>query len=98
MADKTISVLDPFTRKNLQAQADGTYAEVVADPLVSSRVDATSTPGYAYYGDAKPGSLVGDSVWRICRVSSSGEQLWANGSTEFNVAWVPATYTALSYS
>lgn len=98
MPNKTMSVKDAVTLKTLQIQADTTYAEVVAEPLMSSRVDSTSTPGYTYFGDAAPGSLVGDSVWRISRVSASGEQLWANGSTEFNQPWVAGTYTTLSYS
>lgn len=98
MPNKTMSVRDATTFKTLQQQGDGSHAEVVAEPLMSSRVDSTSTPGYTYFGDAAPGSAVGDSVWRISRVSSSGEQLWANGSTEFNRPWVAATYTGLTYS
>ena len=98
MPNKPMSIRDPGTLKQLQQQADGTHAEVVAEPLMSSRVDSTSTPGYTYFGDAAPGSAVGDSVWRICRVDTSGGQLWANGSTEFNQPWVAATYTDLSYS
>ena len=98
MQNRTISVKDALTLKTLQAQADNTFAEVVAEPLMSSRVDSTSTPGYTYFGDAAPGSPVGDPVWRISRVSASGEQLWANGGTEFNQPWVAATYTTLSYS
>lgn len=98
MKDDRISVKNATTFKTLQAQANGDFAEVVAEPLMSSRVDSTSTPGYTYFGDAAPGSAVGDPVWRINRVSASGEQLWASGSTEFNQPWVAATYTALSYS
>ena len=98
MKDDRISVKNATTFKTLQAQANGDFAEVVAEPLMSSRVDSTSTPGYTYFGNAAPGSQVTDSVWRISRVSASGEELWANGSTEFNQPWVAGTYTTLSYS
>lgn len=77
---------------------DSTFVFPNEDLLLSSRVDSTSTPGYTYFGSATPGSPVGSPVWRISRVSSTGEELWANGSTEFNQTWLPSNYTTLNYS
>lgn len=85
------------TQKTTQL-ADSTFVFPNEDLLLSSRVDSTSTPGYTYFGSAVPGTPVGTAAWRISRVSTAGEELWANGSTEFNQPWVAGTYTGLTYS
>jgi hypothetical protein len=97
MAQKRLPILDGNTHKNLQVQADGSVAEVVSDQLLSVRVDKSNAT-YTYIGSAAPGSDVASPVWRISRLSSDGEELWANGSIDFNQPWQAAVYTQLSYS
>ena len=43
-----------------------------------------STGGYIYIGLAGPGSLTSMPVWFISRIDSNGNQLHANGNTNFN--------------
>lgn len=97
MGYKRLSILDGSTHKNLQVLADGSVAEVFGDQLLSVRVDKSNAT-YTYIGAAAPGSDVASPVWRISRISSDGEELWANGSIDFNQPWLPAVYTNLSYS
>jgi len=43
-----------------------------------------------YVGEAEPGSAQSGSVWRIKRITETGEDLeivWANGSAEFDKVW-----------
>jgi len=45
---------------------------------------------YTYVGEAEPGSAQSGSIWRIKRITETGEDLeivWANGSAEFDKVW-----------
>ena len=90
-------VFEGDTYKHLQVLADGSVAEVFGYQLLSVRVDKSNAT-YTYIGAAAPGSDIASPVWRISRISSDGEELWANGSIDFNQPWQAAVYTQLSYS
>ncbi len=97
MAYKKLPIMDGDTYKNLHVQADGSVAEVFGEAFLSVRVDKSDAT-YTYIGSAAPGSDVSSPVWRISRLSSDGEELWANGSIDFNQPWQAAIYTQLTYS
>lgn len=61
-------------------------------------IDDYSTANYIYVGQADPGSLESDPVWRIKRLNtSSGLQgSWADGDALFNNVWDDRT--TLTYS
>jgi len=46
-----------------------------------------------YHGQANPGSLESDTVWRICKYTYTGSAFnannkkWADGSADFNKEW-----------
>ena len=44
-----------------------------------------------YYGEAAPGAVTSNSVWRISKRIYSGNklsgQVWADGDTKFNKEW-----------
>jgi len=49
-----------------------------------------SNPNGIYFGEAVPGSLTSDQVWRIRMVTISGMSvtvLWANGTNSFDKIW-----------
>lgn len=52
-----------------------------------------------YVGDAVPGSVVGDAVWRIKKITVSGTETiteWADGNSNFDNIW--SNRASLSYS
>lgn len=55
--------------------------------------------GVLYVGKAAPGTATGDALWRIIRITESGDDLtveWADGDSLFNNEW--DNRAALSYS
>ena len=55
-----------------------------------------SAGGYYYIADALPGSDTSVSVWRMSRIDSSGNELFADGDSDFdNVA---DDYLTISYT
>jgi hypothetical protein len=63
--------------------------EVQYDKLIFETVE--NSISYTYIGEAAPGSITSDAVWRIKRVAeySDGltEVLWANDSVDFDKVW-----------
>lgn len=49
------------------------------------RIEDTGT--YVYMGWAIPGSAEADAVWRIARVDTSGNKLYADGDALYNNIW-----------
>jgi hypothetical protein len=67
------------------------------DKAAASITDGTTTPGYVYFCEAEPGSLVTAHVWRISRLTkATGKVEWANGSGAFNNA--ANAYSSLTYT
>jgi hypothetical protein len=60
----------------------------------TSRVNDTGT--YIYLGWAIPGSSESDAVWRIARIDTSGNKIWADGDALFNNSWTERE--VISYS
>lgn len=63
--------------------------EMQYDKLIDEEVDGTTT--FTYIGEASPGGLAANNVWRIKRVGEYAnnltEILWANDSDAFNKIW-----------
>ncbi len=58
---------------------------------LTSRRAYDSSGKFVYHGEAAPGSVTSDSVWRISKRVYSGNKLvallWADGDTKFNKEW-----------
>lgn len=80
-------------------------ANVTPSPpyALATRTDDTNrglTPDVTYVGEADPGSLPSDPVWRIKRISDDGSEFitiqWAGGVATFSQIW--DNRTSLTYS
>ena len=75
--------------------------------VVNNRLQVESSQSYAlkydegatytYQGEAAPGSLITDPVWRIKRLTNADNTIvWADGDSNFDNAW--DDHLTLSYS
>jgi len=65
--------------------------EMLGAPLsgYDQKLDTVS-PSLSYFGEAAPGSATSDAVWRIRRITTTGNDLdvdWAGGSASFTHKW-----------
>lgn len=58
------------------------------------RMEDTGT--YIYIGTAVPGSSESDAVWKICRLDTSSNKLWADGNALYDNVW--SDRAVLNYS
>lgn len=81
--------------------------DTLAYEVATTRGDATSDfalqldveASVMYVGTAAPGSALSGAVWRIKRITTTGDDLaieWADGDTSFNNVW--NNRLSLSYS
>lgn len=91
-----------FQRVKLDLGSDGVSTPVVDELPTSSKRYATrfeELPTVTYFGEAVIGSAEGDSVWRIRKLTISGDITtteWADGDDLFDNAWTARA--GLSYS
>jgi len=66
--------------------ADGKQLQHMLSGALALKFDEGAT--YTYIGEALPGSLVGDAVWRVKRLTNADTTiLWADGDSSFDNVW-----------
>lgn len=86
----TVAVSGPLTDAELRAST-----VYVASPPLAIRLDDGAT--YLYVGKAAVGTLNGDSVWQIQRITQADTTVeWADGDADFDNVW--DNRASLSYS
>ena len=77
----------------VEEDPNGTLKRKVTEDLTSRIYTAG---GYTYIAEATPGSLTSVAVWRMSRIDSSGNELYADSNANFdNVA---DDYVSLTYA
>lgn len=73
-----------------------TYAHYNVDETPLTTIVDTSGGAVIYIGQALPGTLVSDPLWRIQQINTAGgvQIAYANGSPTFQAAWA----SRLTYS
>jgi hypothetical protein len=95
LANNDILVFDnsfnKFTSRNIVDIINNIKIELEMqyDKLIDEQISGSTT--FTYIGEASPGGLAANSVWRIKRVGEYAnnltEILWANDSDAFNKVW-----------
>lgn len=88
------NIIDWLTFGKVGDSDAGSAFRKVQDIPEAVQIDDTGT--YIYMGWAIPGSSTGDSVWRIARIDTNGNKLWADGNALYDNEY--DNRASLSYS
>ena len=87
------NVIDWITFGKVGDSDTGAAFRKVQFAPTATRVDDTGT--YIYMGWAEPGASDSGGVWRIARIDTSGNRVWADGDSLYDNIW--DNRTGLSY-